>query len=119
MIRAAAFDARAEPAKGRAWSTRVGLPLDFPESVGSQELTVQFVPRLAADAGSTVGQGIGPHMLLVIFSGVQQGPRLEHHNIQTALSKHLGGGAASGARTYDAYVVNLWRASHLRHSDPP
>jgi len=87
------------------------------ELLSGQDVVV--VARPAADVGSTVGQGIGPHMLLVIFSGVQQGPRLEHHNIQTALSKHLGGGAASGARTYDAYVVNLWRASHLRHSDPP
>src|ERR1700689_4510355 len=117
MIGAAAFDARAKPAKGRAWSGRVGLPLDFPESVGSQELPVQFVPRLAPDAGSAVGQRIGPHMLLVIFSGVQQGPRFEHHNIQPTLRKHLGGGAASGAGAYDAYVVNLWRGSHLRHSE--
>src|ERR1700678_395655 len=102
MIGAAAFDTRAEPAKARARSSGVGLALDFPKAVGSQEFTIQLVPRPAADVGSAVGQRIGPNMLLVIFSGVQQGPRLKHHYIQPTLGKHLGGSAASGARADDA-----------------
>src|ERR1700679_3449214 len=107
MIGAAAFDARAEPAKGRAWSRRVGLAIDLPESVGSQEFPVELVPRPAADIGSAVRQRVGPHMLFVILTGIQQGPRLEHHYIQSTFGQHLGGGAAPGAGAYDANVIYL------------
>src|ERR1700677_3884134 len=107
MISAAAFDTRAKPAKGRAWSGRVGLAIDLPKSVGSEEFTIQLVARPAADIGSAMGQRVGPHMLLVIFAGIQQGPRLEHHNIQSTFRQHFGGGPASSARAYDANVIYL------------
>ena len=44
----------------------------------------------AADAGSPMGQLVGPHMLFEILLGIQRGPSLEHDNIQSALGQHFG-----------------------------
>ena len=107
MIRASAFNTGAEPAKARAWSSRVWLTLDFPKSIGSQKFTVELVPRPATDIRSAMGQRIGPHMLFIVFAGIQQGPCLEHDNIQTALGQNLGRSTAARAGADDADVVNL------------
>src|SRR5579863_10357540 len=107
MVGAAAFDPRPKPAKRRSWSRSVGLAVNLPKSIRSQELTVQLVPRLTSDARSAMGQLVRPHVLFVIGTGIQPRPCLQHDYIQTAFGQHLGGGTAPRTRTDDADVVYL------------
>ncbi len=107
MIGTSTFDPRTEPAEVRSGSRGVGLAVNLPKSIGSQELAIQFVARPAADVRSAMGQLIRPHVLFVIGAGIQQRPRLQHDYIQAAFGQHLGGGTAPRTRADDADVVYL------------
>ena len=80
-------------------------------------MTSGFVVAAAANSDAAVRQIVGPEMLSIIAGGIQQRPRFEHHNIETALGQDLRRHATSGARSYDADVIYLRRTRNLKHQD--
>ena len=107
VVGAAAFDAGAKPSEARAGSSGVGLAIDLPKAIGSHEFSVELVAGSASDIGSTMGEFVGPDVLLEILFRVQDGASLEHDNAQSTFGQHLGGCSPSRARADDTDVVWL------------
>src|ERR1700676_2420318 len=80
VIGAAADDARTEPLKVSAWCGSVGLAVDVPCAVGREEFTEIFA-GVAADAGATMRQIVGPHQHFEIFFGIYWRTGFQQNNV--------------------------------------
>ena len=111
VVRAAAEHAAAEPAP-RAVADRVGLALDVPAA----EAAVVVAERLLVAAPAARRRVVVPREHRAVLGRVPHRPALEHHDVGAGLGQHLGGGAAAGARSDDADVVDLGRTNDLHDS---
>ena len=115
MIGAAADDARAEPLEIRAGGGNVGLAVNGPSAVGSEEFAKVFAGR-AADACAAVRQLVGPRPHLEIFFGIEIRAGFEQSAVEAAFGENVCGHAAAGAGANDANVVLLGGTNDLWHS---
>jgi len=106
VIGATADDARTKPLKIGTGSGGIGLTVDLPGAIGREELT-EILAGVAADAGTTVREFVGPHKHLEIFLGGNVGSGFEEDAVEAAVGEDFRGHAAARAGTNDADIILL------------
>src|SRR5690606_21716004 len=103
VVGASAQHMGSEPIEFGSVPMGVGLPFDFPASIGRIE-----VPKRPTGPRPSPGGFIGPTELglLIGVRRVEKGTRLDHRDLKAGIGEYLGGHAPSGSRSHDYGIID-------------